>query len=319
MYVIDVNGLTKVYKTKGKTSLTALDDISFQVKSGIILGYLGPNGAGKTTTVRILSTVLKPTKGTIYVCGFDLYREPKKIRERIGVSQQGRALDLFLSVNKNLLIYGKIHKIPSNELKSRIRWYLKEMDLWEYRNKPVATLSGGLMRRVQLIRAFLHNPELVFLDEPTLGLDPRARRHVWEFILTKKKEATIFLTTNSMEEAEFLSDEVIILFRGKIIARGDPNKLREIVSREMYTTVKLQITNGNQSVIKDILDNFGSIAEWKQAEDKYLILKMHQKEFGESLTELISAIKRAKIKILDVEVLKPKLEDVFLKLTGGNA
>jgi ABC-2 type transport system ATP-binding protein len=274
--MIKVEGLVKHY---GK--IKAIDGISFEIKQGEIFGLLGPNGAGKTTTVKILTTLTKPDAGKCFINGFDVIKEPYEIRKFIGVVPQENNLDRDLTVYENLFIYGKLHKVK--DLKVKIRNLLEMMGLWERKDTLVSKLSGGMQRRLLLARALLSDPKVLFLDEPSIGLDPQIRRHLWEIIKKAKAEGkTIFLTTHYIEEAEALCDRVGILSKGKLIALGAPSELKKSV--------------GNFTV-EYYMDKEGSIKLWmfKTKEEAYEFAKKND---------------------LPLIIRETNLEDVFIKLTG---
>jgi ABC-2 type transport system ATP-binding protein len=274
--MIKVEGLVKNY---GK--IKAVDGISFEIKQGEIFGLLGPNGAGKTTTVKILTTLTKPDAGKCFINGFDVIKEPYEIRKFIGVVPQENNLDRDLTVYENLFIYGKLHKVK--DLKVKIKNLLEMMGLWERKDTLVSKLSGGMQRRLLLARALLSDPKVLFLDEPSIGLDPQIRRHLWEIIKKAKAEGkTIFLTTHYIEEAEALCDRVGILSKGKLIALGAPSELKKSV--------------GNFTV-EYYMDKEGSIKLWmfKTKEEAYEFAKKND---------------------LPLVIRETNLEDVFIKLTG---
>jgi len=274
--MIKVEGLVKCY---GK--IKAVDGISFEIKQGEIFGLLGPNGAGKTTTVKILTTLTKPDAGKCFINGFDVIKEPYEIKKFIGVVPQENNLDRDLTVYENLFIYGKLHKVK--DLKVKIRNLLEMMGLWERKDALVSKLSGGMQRRLLLARALLSDPKVLFLDEPSIGLDPQIRRHLWEIIKKAKAEGkTIFLTTHYIEEAEALCDRVGILSKGKLIALGAPSELKRSI--------------GNFTV-EYYMDKEGSIKLWmfKTKEEAYEFAKKND---------------------LPLVIRETNLEDVFIKLTG---
>uniref|UniRef100_A0A7C4NZW7 ATP-binding cassette domain-containing protein n=1 Tax=Thermodesulfobacterium geofontis TaxID=1295609 RepID=A0A7C4NZW7_9BACT len=274
--MIKVEGLVKHY---GK--IKAVDGISFEIKQGEIFGLLGPNGAGKTTTVKVLITLTKPDAGKCFINGFDVIKEPYEIRKFIGVVPQENNLDRDLTVYENLFIYGKLHKIK--DLKVKIKNLLEMMGLWERKDTLVSKLSGGMQRRLLLARALLSDPKVLFLDEPSIGLDPQIRRHLWEIIKKAKAEGkTIFLTTHYIEEAEALCDRVGILSKGKLIALGAPSELKKSI--------------GNFTV-EYYIDQKGSIKLWmfKTKEEAYEFAKKND---------------------LPLVIRETNLEDVFIKLTG---
>lgn len=274
-FVIEVKKLTKVYEKK-----IALENISFSVKRGEIFGLIGPNGAGKTTTIKILTTLVKPDEGEIYINGYDLLKEPYEIKKIIGVVPQENNLDRDLTVYENLLIYGKLHKVK--DLKKKIEEFLKLVELWDRRNSMVSSLSGGMQRRLVIARALLSDPQILFLDEPTVGLDPQIRKFIWEIIRKGKvKGKTIILTTHYIEEAENLCDRVGIIHKGKLIAIGTPGELKEALGRFIVEHI-----NGD-----------GKLIQWvcKTEEEAYKLVRDQK---------------------LPVTVRRVNLEDVFINLTG---
>jgi len=222
--IIDVKNLTKIYSNGVK----ALDNISFSVDKNIIYGLLGPNGAGKTTTIKILTTLLRPTEGTVKILDFIRPRDDEKIREIIGYVPQDISADQSLTGYENLVISAKLHGLKN--YRERIEEILKNMDLYDAKDRLVKTYSGGMIRRLEIAQAMLHEPKILFLDEPTVGLDPRARNNVWEYInnLKKNSEITIIMTTHYMEEAQKLCNVVSIMNRGRIVVTDSPSNLGDL-------------------------------------------------------------------------------------------
>lgn len=221
--IIEVEHLTKKFN-----GLVAVDDVSFTVKKGTIFAFLGPNGAGKTTTIKILTTLLRPTSGRVLVNGFDPQKDQDEVRKSLGIVFQDPSLDDELTALENMEFHAVLYKIPKQERKKRIETLLKIVELWERRNGLVKTFSGGMKRRLEIARGLLHHPQIFFLDEPTLGLDPQTRNKIWDYIkeLNQKYQTTIFFTTHYMEEAEKMAQEIAIIDYGKIIARGNINELK---------------------------------------------------------------------------------------------
>jgi ABC-2 type transport system ATP-binding protein len=220
--MITVSKLTKKFK-----EFTAVDNISFDVKKGEIFAFLGPNGAGKTTTIKMLTTLLHPTKGSILLNGFDPVLEQKDARSSFGIVFQDPSLDDDLTAYENMELHGVLYHVPKDIRKSRIEELMKFVELWDRKDSLVKTFSGGMKRRLEIARGLLHHPKIFFLDEPTQGLDPQTRNHVWEYIkeLNKKEGITIFFTTHYMEEAEKSAQRVAIIDQGKIVAQGTPKGL----------------------------------------------------------------------------------------------
>ncbi|HVN72858.1 MAG TPA: ATP-binding cassette domain-containing protein [Desulfomonilia bacterium] len=228
--MIEGNEMIEVHDlVKNFGEFRAVDHISFVVPAGRIFGFLGPNGAGKTTTIKMLTTVLKPTSGTMLIDGHDPMHEQHLVRSSFGIVFQDPSLDSELTALENLELHGVLYRVPSHERKIRIEKLLRFVELWERRRDFVKNFSGGMKRRLEIARALLHVPKVLFLDEPTLGLDPQTRIHIWDYIraLNREQHITVFFTTHYMEEAERVADEIAIIDRGKIIEQGTPASLKE--------------------------------------------------------------------------------------------
>jgi ABC-2 type transport system ATP-binding protein len=223
--VIATQNLTKKYK-----DVCAVEDLNLSVHPGEIFGFLGPNGAGKTTTIRVLTTLAKPTSGTAFVAGFDSAKEPEKVKRVIGVVQQHLTLDRDLNVKENMELHARLHHIPSGERKKRIAELLEYVGLTKQSKKMIQELSGGMKKAAMIARALIHKPKVLFLDEPTVGLDVQTRRRMWDLIRSLNCDGTtIFLTTHYIEEAEALCQRVGIVHLGRLIALGNPQELRQKV------------------------------------------------------------------------------------------
>jgi ABC-2 type transport system ATP-binding protein len=223
--VIATQNLTKKYK-----DVSAVEDLNLSVHSGEIYGFLGPNGAGKTTTIRILTTLAKPTSGSAWVTGFDVVKEPERVKKVIGIVQQHLTLDLDLNVRENMELHGKLHHIPSKERKQRIADLLEYVGLTKQDKRMIPELSGGMKKAAMIARSLVHQPKVLFLDEPTVGLDVQTRRRLWDLIRRLNSDGTtIFLTTHYIEEAEALCSRVGIIHQGRLIALGKPAELRQKV------------------------------------------------------------------------------------------
>ena len=207
----------------------AVDHVSFSVPQGEIFGFLGPNGAGKTTTIKMLTTTLNPTSGSIRVNGFDPQKEQNQVRRSFGIVFQDPSLDSELTAQENLELHGVLYGVPRAERKARIKTLLEFVELWDRRDDFIKNFSGGMKRRAEVARALLHSPKILFLDEPTIGLDPQTRNHIWKFIqqLSREQKVTVFFTTHYMEEADRVADRVAVIDNGKIIAQGAPAELKE--------------------------------------------------------------------------------------------
>jgi ABC-2 type transport system ATP-binding protein len=222
--IIVANNLVKTFK-----DFRAVDDISFEVEAGKIFGFLGPNGAGKTTTIKMLTTTLAPTQGTILLDGNDPQKAPLAARRAFGIVFQDPSLDGELTARENMKLHAVLYAVPRGEQAGRIETALKFVGLWDRKDSFAKTFSGGMKRRLEIARALLHTPRILFLDEPTLGLDPQTRNHVWEYIqtLAREKQMTVFFTTHYMDEADRVADEIAIIDHGRIVARGSPESLKK--------------------------------------------------------------------------------------------
>ena len=246
--VIEVKKLTRKFK-----QLTAVDEISFNVGKGEIFGFLGPNGAGKTTTINILCTLLLPTSGMATVNGYDVVSQTSQVRSSIGLVFQESTLDEYLSAEQNLLFHSYAYGIPKNERKERLESMLKMVELWDRRNDRIQTYSGGMRRRLEIARGLLHHPKVLFLDEPTIGLDPQTRHKIWDYIqeLRKQTNLTIFMTTQYMEEAENCH-RIGIIDHGKIVALDTPDNLKDAVGGDILTIR----TTDNAAAVREIQERY---------------------------------------------------------------
>lgn len=237
--MIKVVGLTKKFK-----DFTAVDNISFAVKKGEIFAFLGPNGAGKTTTIKMLTTLLNPTSGKITLNNIDPLTHQDEARRSFGIVFQDPSLDDELTAYENLELHGVLYKIPKDIRKNRIEELLKFVELWDRKNNIVKTFSGGMKRRLEIARGLLHHPQIFFLDEPTIGLDPQTRNHMWEYIqnLNKEEQITIFFTTHYMEEAEKVAQKVAIIDHGKIVASGTPEEIKLQTKKDNLEDAFLSLT-----------------------------------------------------------------------------
>jgi len=298
--IIKVENLVKRFG-----ELVAVDHISFQVIPGEIFGFLGPNGAGKTTTINILCTLSKPTSGQAIVNGFDVVRQQSQVRQSIGLVFQDPSLDERLTGLQNMRFHALVYNVPASVREQRIEQVLKMMEMWDRRHSEVRTYSGGMKRRLELARGLLHCPKVLFLDEPTLGLDPQTRNRLWEYILEMQRNegTTIFLTTHYMDEAE-KADRIAIMDYGKIVAMDSPEKLKHIVGKDIIS-VK---TDDNARAAEEIRLRYQ--IEARQDNNELIFEVAHGEEF------LPSFIREFGTKIRSISLRHPSLDDVFIKLTG---
>jgi ABC-2 type transport system ATP-binding protein len=250
--VIEVKNLTKKFK-----DFTAVDDISFSVKEGEIFAFLGPNGAGKTTTIKILTTLLEPTSGSVTLNGFDVLKDHANVRKSFGIVFQDPSLDEELTAYENLDFHGVLYGISKEDRNLRIKELLEYVELSDRKDSLVKTFSGGMRRRLEIARGLMHHPKILFLDEPTIGLDPQTRNKVWEYVkkLNEKEGVTVFLTTHYMEEAEKMANRIAIIDKGKIIAEGTSNELKISTHTDSLEDAFLNLTG------KDIRDEEASEAD----------------------------------------------------------
>lgn len=239
MISIQVKNLTKKFN-----GFTAVDGISFTVQKGEIFAFLGPNGAGKTTTIKMLTTLLEPSGGSVIINGADTVKDQNKVRKSFGIVFQDPSLDDELTAYENMEFHGVLYKVPKQLLKQRIEEMLKFVELWDRRNNLVKTFSGGMKRRLEIARGLLHHPKIFFLDEPTLGLDPQTRNHIWNYIkkLNREEQITIFFTTHYMEEAERVAQKIAIIDHGKIIAVGTSKELKKKTRKHSLEAAFISLT-----------------------------------------------------------------------------
>lgn len=292
--------------TKKFESLIAVDGIDLDIKKGELFAFLGPNGAGKTTTILMLCCLLKPTSGTAKVMGYDINKEPYKIKEIIGVSPQETTLSEHLNSLENLNLVGSLHRIEPQKLKTWSKLMLEAMGLADRAKDQVRKFSGGMKRRLNIAMALINNPQIIFLDEPTLGLDPQARRAVWEYIVRLKGEKTILLTTHYMEEADFLADRIGIIDNGKIVALGTSIDLKTD-AMDTHTMV-IHAWNLTQKAIMEIRSQYAQV-EISNGTMTITDKKLDFKQIVDQLHSEGTVVRSAYIK-------EPTLEDVFLKITG---
>lgn len=306
-YAIKVDNLTKRFN-----GFAAVDGISFTVKTGELFGLLGPNGAGKTTTINMLSTLLKSTSGSGEVAGYDISKDKDNIRRSIGVVFQEPALDIKLTGKENLEFHAMMYGLKKEEKRSRIREVLELVELTEKEDVLVENYSGGMKRRLEIARGLIHWPKVLFLDEPTLGLDAQTRRHIWDYIKKLNREAhvTIILTTHYMEEADYLCGRIAIMDNGKFVAMDKPGQLKDILGGDV---VSLEI-EGNADVLVERINSLDWVKKMT-THDGFLSLTMEKGE--RRIPELIHVAQENGVNVTCVHLRKPSLEDVFLHFTGS--
>jgi len=300
---IEVENLVKIFG-----DITAVKNVSFKIKKGEIFAFLGPNGAGKTTTINMLTTLVKPTEGNARVAGYDIRADPQKVREKIGIVFQDSSLDRDLTAYDNMLIHGRIYGYGGTALREKIGELLRFVELEKFKKKIVKTFSGGMARRLEIAKALLHEPEVLFLDEPTLGLDPQTRTRIWEYITQMKEEheMTIFLTTHYMDEAEQFAERIAIIDHGEIIAKGTPDKLKKKVGSDV---VYLTVANGKKKCVDAaFVKNCTFLPDER--------IELGVENAGEAIPRLFELAEQKHFKIVNVSYHKPTLNDVFLHLTG---
>lgn len=299
--MIKVSNLVKKYN-----SLTAIDNVSFEVYEGEVFGLLGPNGAGKTTLLMMLSTLLKPTSGTATINNFDIVRQPAKVRESIGMVFQDPSSDEILTAYENLKLHSLLYNVELKSIDKKIDEVLTLVGLQNRKYELVKKFSGGMRRRMEIARGLIHHPKVFFLDEPTIGLDPQTRQSIWEYIISLAKNTgmTIVLTTHYMEEAENLCDRVAIIDEGKIAILDTPSNLKKLIGGEI---VILEGKNLNSEELK-------KLPFVLKVEEKDKKVKLTLKDAGKHLTQLLSTAKNVDF----VEFHQPNLNDVFLHFTGKN-
>ncbi|WP_297548075.1 ATP-binding cassette domain-containing protein [Thermococcus sp.] len=302
MDAIIVENLVKRYG-----DFEAVRGVSFRVKKGEVFAFLGPNGAGKTTTVHVLTTLLRPTSGKAVVAGHDVVEEPEEVRKRIGIVFQEPSVDRELTAWENLLIHGMIYGLSREEIRDRGRELLQFVELWEFRDRPLKFFSGGMQRRFEIARSLLHEPEVLFLDEPTIGLDPQTRAHIWDYIRTMKREkgVTIFLTTHYMDEAELLADRIAIIDRGRIIAEGTAEELKRLVGNDV---IYLRFEERAKCIEAEFVKGCRVLPDGR--------VRLDVDNAAEALPKLFEVSKEMNLKITEVTYHRPTLNDVFLHLTG---
>ena len=300
--------------TKSFGDVTAVNDISFSVEKGEIFGFLGPNGAGKSTTMMIFTTLLKPTSGHALICGFDVMANAKQVRESIGYVQQETTVDEYLTGRENLLLQAKLNHIPKNEISPRIDEVLELIELSDKQHKPVVTYSGGMRKRLDIAGGLLHRPKVLFLDEPTVGLDIQTRRKIWEYIkkIHDEFEMTIFLSTHYMEEADQLCDRIGIIDGGKIQVIDSPKNMKNALGNEIIS-ITVDDDMGNRDFF---LPDLQKIEFVKKISNDGPRLVLFVSNGAEVIPKIFQISSKLGVKITSISLTQPTLDEVFLSYTG---
>ena len=304
--IVEVEGLRKEFG-----NLVAVDGVSFSIGEGEVFGLLGPNGAGKTTTLHMLATLLKPSGGTARINGFDVLKQPAKVRKSIGMVFQEPSSDDLLTGYENLKLHALLYGVPANVRKKRIEEVLNLVGLWDRRGDLVKHYSGGMRRRLEIARGLLHSPKVLFLDEPTLGLDVQTRTAVWDYIKKLKAEynMTLFMTTHYLEEADAMCDRIAIIDQGKILKMGTPKELKDSLGGDV---IEIAVKEDSED-LSSILSKVSLVKEVKKEDHTYRIMA----ELGEEAApEIIEAVRDKGLHISRISVTKPTLDEVYLAITG---
>ena len=301
--VIETNKLTRKFN-----GFTAVDSINLQIRKGELFGLLGPNGAGKTTTLSMLSTIRRPTSGTARVNGFDVNTQQDEVRNSIGIVFQDPSLDDELTAYENLDFHAMLYGMPAGQRIERIKEVLELVELSEKRNEQVKRFSGGMKRRLEIARGLIHHPKVLFLDEPTLGLDPQTRRNIWDHIreMNKSEDVTVVITTHYMEEADSLCDRVAVIDQGKIIALDSPDKLKHSLGGDI---ISLEADAG-------LLPHLKKIKNIKKIKRMNGEMSISAQDAEHVIPAIFEIAQKNKIEIHSISLRHPTLEDVFLQLTG---
>lgn len=315
MASIVTHELTKVYRSGVK----AVDRVSFEVERGEIFGFLGPNGAGKTTTIKVLNTLLRPTAGWAEVNGYNVVKNPDQVRKSIGYVAQEIGVDEFATGKENLLLYGHLYQMDIRTIRRRVDELLALVGLTGQENRLVATYSGGMRKRLDIAMGLVHHPKVLFLDEPTAGLDPQTRSHIWDYILKLSGDEgiTIFLTTHYMDEADKLADRIAIIDYGRIVAIGTPDEMKSQISGDVVT-LRLEADGAAEadSILQRSGDIVRSLAFVYQIQERDGDLNVYVDRGDSAVPLLMRALEGNGIVVKAVSLARPSLDDVFLKYTG---
>jgi ABC-2 type transport system ATP-binding protein len=296
--------------TKAFGKFVAVDHINFEVKEGEIFGFLGPNGAGKSTTIKMLTTVLKPTEGTAIVNGYDIIKEPAKVRNSIGVVPQEFTADEDLTGWENMMLMAGLYGIKKDVAKERAKELLDMVELTQAMNRKVQTYSGGMRRRLEIAMSLISRPKILFLDEPTIGLDAQTRSAIWNYIMKLKKEygMTIFVTTHYLEEADLYADRIAIIDHGKILAIGSPKELKESVGGDVIT-----LNTSNDDETMKLLQNLDGIIDIRKVDN---MLRIKVKDGEEMAPKILEKLIKSGVKVLKMSITEPTMDEVYMEYTG---
>jgi len=319
MAAVEATGLVKTFRTR-KDTVKALDGIDLEIPDGTVLGLLGPNGAGKTTAVRVLTTLLEPDEGSARVLGHDVVKEADLVRSLVGLSGQYAAVDELLTGRENLWMFGRLYRLSSRQAKQRADELLDTFDLTDSADRTLKTYSGGMRRRLDLAGSLIAHPRVLFLDEPTTGLDPRSRLDLWQIIRDRVSEGvTILLTTQYLEEADELADSIVVVDHGSVIARGTADELKAKVGGERIEVV-VQDPGETGRALELLSSALGiSDPETTTKDDHTRRITVPAPGGSSTLVDVIRTLDAAGIRIADIGLRRPTLDDVFLSLTGHEA
>ena len=306
---IEVDSLTKEFG-----DFKAVDNISFQIEEGEIFGFLGPNGAGKSTTMMILTTLLKPTSGSALVGGYDVMSDAKKVREKIGYVQQEISVDEFLTGRENLYLHARINQIPRNLIKSRIDDVLELVELGEKKDQATVTYSGGMRKRLDIANGLLSRPSVLFLDEPTVGLDIQTRRKIWGYIKKIRRDfgMTVFISTHYMEEADNLCDRIGIIDHGKIQVIDTPKSMKSAIGNEI---ISFNLVDGKASQ-DTLIEQINKIEFVKEVKNKQDLITVFSTKSNEVIPKIFQESTNLEMRINSLTLKQPTLDDVFISYTG---
>jgi ABC-2 type transport system ATP-binding protein len=314
--IVEVEHLVKVYNNGAR----AVSDVSFDVKRGEFFGLLGPNGAGKSTTIKILSTLIRKTSGKVIIDGIDIDTQPEAVRQRIGVALQDVGLDDLANARDFLILQGLLYGLSKEKADQKAGELLELVGLTSVAARKVGTYSGGMRRRIDLVAALMHDPSLIFLDEPTAGLDPQSRLAIWEYLQKVNREGkTVFLTTQTMDEADRLCQRIAIIDNGKIVVAGEPRQLKAEVGGDIITVTVDSTDPENQKAevarASSIMSERSYVLSLNSTDSS---LSVTVKEGGKVIPEILRALQEKHITVTNLTLSSPTLDDVFLKYTGRN-